>query len=189
MKTLREKDVVRLSKFMSLVLRHQPEHIGIELDEQGWTDIATLLEKAAHKGVRMDMQTLEQVVDTNSKKRFAFNEDKTRIRASQGHSVEVELGYEAQTPPDVLYHGTPERFVNSILNDGIKKMQRHHVHLSTDIATTMQVGARRGSPVLLRIDAKAMHAAGYNFYCSANGVWLCDEVPAEFISLSEPLSL
>lgn len=173
---------VRRSKYLSLVLRHQPDLIGIQLDDGGWVDVAVLLEACAKQGHGMTRAELDETVRTNSKQRFAFSPDGTRIRANQGHSIQVDLGYEPQTPPDVLYHGTTERFLASILKNGLQKRQRHHVHLSRDPATATAVGRRHGRPVILRIDAARMHADGLKFYCSANGVWLTDEVPPPYIT-------
>ncbi len=177
-----EEQTKRTSKFLSLVLRHEPEKIGITLDEQGWTNVDELLRALNRHGQAIDYETLEHVVDTNDKKRFAFSEDGESIRASQGHSVEVDLSYEPATPPEILYHGTVGRFLDGIRKDGIRKGQRHHVHLSTSTATASQVGQRRGSPLLLTIRAAEMHTAGQEFYVSANGVWLTDHVPANFIN-------
>lgn len=178
---LSEKALKHKSKFLSLILRHQPEVVGITLDEQGWVDVNTLLAAMQAHGEPLTRAGLEQVVAENNKKRFAFDETGERIRASQGHSVEVELGYEPQTPPDVLYHGTAKDNVDGILAKGIERRARHQVHLSADTPTALNVGARHGAPVLLRILAKEMHTAGHAFYCSANGVWLTDFVPAEFV--------
>lgn len=178
-----EKETTGLSKQLSYVLRHNPGAIGITLDEQGWTDVVTLLHKLAANGHPVTMPVLQHVVATNAKKRFSFNEDKTKIRASQGHSVEVELGYTACPPPAFLYHGTVNRFMASILKDGLQKMNRHHVHLSADIATASIVGQRRGAPLILQVSAGKMHAAGYIFYLSENNVWLTDEVPPVFIEV------
>ena len=178
-----EKDLKHISKFMSLVLRHKPETIGLQLDEQGWADVDELIAKMNEQGTGLDLATLQTVVDTNDKKRFAFNEDKTKIRASQGHSVSIELGLQAQLPPDTLYHGTAERFLESILQTGLDKQQRQHVHLSWQLATAKAVGSRHGRPVILHIDAKAMAAAGFLFYLSENNVWLVDSVPVEYITV------
>ncbi len=180
---MRESAKTSASKFLSLVLRHQPELIGISLDASGWTDVDTLLRAAAGKGVRMTRAELDELVATNPKRRFAFSEDGTQIRASQGHSVEVDLGYAVSTPPAVLYHGTVPEALPSIEKDGLLPMQRHHVHLSVDVATARSVGARRGAPTILRIDAQAMYADGCAFFVSANGVWLVDAVPARFIAV------
>jgi putative RNA 2'-phosphotransferase len=175
------KNVVKISKFMSLVLRHQPELIGLELDEQGWVAVEDLVEKAKIKGYHLDLDTLKYVVENNDKKRFAFNEDFSRIRANQGHSVEIDLGYEPTLPPEFLYHGTADKYMNAILKEGLQKRSRHHVHLSVDTETAHKVGSRHGKPIILKINAKAMSAAGHAFYVSDNGVWLAEEVPMEFI--------
>ncbi len=178
---MQAKELIRLSKFLSLVLRHRPQLIGITLDEQGWTDVPTLLQKANAAGTPLDMETLRFVVENNNKKRFVLDETKARIRAAQGHSVEVALGYSTQEPPEILYHGTAERFLKSILELGLQKRQRHHVHLSHDVETARSVGSRHGRPVILEVRAGAMQNAGFQFFISENGVWLTDEVPAEYL--------
>jgi putative RNA 2'-phosphotransferase len=170
-----------ISKFLSLVLRHEPEKIGIVLDEHGWTDCHELIQAAARHGVRFDGTTLLEIVRTNDKQRFAISDDGTRIRANQGHSVTVDLALTPQQPPDSLYHGTVEKFLGSIRSSGLQKGERHHVHLSPDLNTATKVGQRRGKPVILTIRAAAMAAAGHPFYLSGNGVWLTDAVPPEFI--------
>jgi putative RNA 2'-phosphotransferase len=171
-----EKENTRISKLLSLVLRHQPESIGIVLDENGWTDVGILLRK-----LTIEKTALDHVVATNSKKRFAFNEDETKIRANQGHSVEVELGYQAEKPPEVLYHGTGIGSVKAILQEGLSKQKRHHVHLSVDIETALKVGQRHGTPTVLEVNAEKMSRNNFEFYRSANGVWLTDHVPVEYI--------
>lgn len=178
-----EKENTRISKFLSLVLRHQPETIGIVLDENGWTDVSVLLEKSKSSGLQFDFEILKHVVDTNSKKRFAFNQTFDKIRASQGHSFEVELGYKPQSPPDMLYHGTGEKSVDSILRTGLDKRSRQHVHLSKDIETAMNVGQRHGKPVVLIVLAAEMHRDGFQFFISDNGVWLTDAVPVKYLKL------
>ncbi|MET0394645.1 MAG: RNA 2'-phosphotransferase [Chitinophagaceae bacterium] len=175
-----DKELKRISKFMSLVLRHQPELIGLTLTPDGWAPVAELIAGMNEKGIAADRGMIQIVVDTNDKKRFAFNEDRTMIRASQGHSIAVELGLEEQTPPDILYHGTAAQFIESIRGQGLQKQQRHHVHLSAAADTARTVGSRHGKPVVLIINAKAMHAKGHKFYQSENGVWLTEEVPAAF---------
>jgi putative RNA 2'-phosphotransferase len=170
-----------ISKFLSLVLRHQPEEIGIQLNENGWVSVGELIERMNAKGIKVDFDTIENVVATNDKKRFAFNEDKTLIRASQGHSIEVELNLVAVAPPDILYHGTTVNYLDSILVTGLKKQNRQHVHLSATVDTAKAVGSRHGRPVILTIDARAMHEAGFQFYLSANKVWLTDSVPVQYI--------
>lgn len=174
-------DLQRISKFLSLVLRHEPEKIGITLDEHGWTDCQELIEAANRKGKRFDYATLLRVVRENDKQRFALSEDGKRIRANQGHSVRVDLALEAQTPPERLYHGTVAKFLDAIRESGLQKGERHHVHLSEQLITATKVGERRGQPIILTIRAAEMSAAGYPFYQSANGVWLTDAVPPEFI--------
>ncbi|HYE71760.1 MAG TPA: RNA 2'-phosphotransferase [Blastocatellia bacterium] len=172
---------VKVSKFLSLVLRHKPEEIGIQLDEAGWTPVDTLLAALNSHGLSITREELEQVVSNNEKKRFAFSDDGRLIRANQGHSVEVELGYTPQTPPEVLYHGTVEKFLPSIKEQGLIKGQRHHVHLSPDRETAIKVGQRRGKPIVIEVDAARMHADGVIFYRSENGVWLTDHVPVQHL--------
>jgi putative RNA 2'-phosphotransferase len=180
-----EQENTRISKFLSLVLRHQPQYIGIELDAQGWTDAHTLIGKAQKKGIALNMDVLKHVVETNAKRRYSFNEEGTKIRANQGHSVEVDLAYKPQVPPAVLYHGTGSQSVNSILTSGLSKMKRHHVHLSSELQTALTVGQRHGKPVVLRIASLEMSKQGYEFFISANGVWLTDHVPAKYITLND----
>jgi putative RNA 2'-phosphotransferase len=177
-----EKENIRISKFLSLVLRHQPETINIQLDANGWTDIDFLLEKMNEHGFLINKDILRLVVETNSKKRFAVSEDGRKIRASQGHSVDVELGYQPQKPPAILYHGTAETSIASILKTGLEKRSRHHVHLSAEEATAINVGQRYGKPVVLKVHAEEMVQAGFQFYLSENGVWLTDHVPVNYIS-------
>jgi len=177
-----EQQLKHISKFMSLVLRHKPEAIGLQLDENGWADVQELVQKINENGTAVDIATIHLVVETNDKKRFAFNEDRTRIRASQGHSIEVELNLKPVSPPAALCHGTTERFLESILKTGLAKQQRQHVHLSEQVTTAKAVGSRHGKPVILTINAKAMVAAGFLFYLSDNGVWLVDSVPVEYIT-------
>lgn len=178
-----QKTNLRISKFLSYVLRHAPGDIGLLLDENGWADVATLLECAARHGTRITRDQLDHVVASNDKKRFAFDETKTRIRASQGHSVEVDLGLVPRTPPDILYHGTADRSVPAILATGLQKQSRQHVHLSLTFEQAAVVGRRHGKPVVLKVDARAMHAAGLPLYLADNGVWLADEVPPAYLSV------
>jgi putative RNA 2'-phosphotransferase len=177
------KDLVRISKFLSLVLRHKPEELGLELDAAGWVPVNDLLEAAALRGVKISNEQLDEVVRTNDKKRFALSDDGRMIRASQGHSVEVELGYEQAAPPPVLYHGTVERFLPSIREQGLIKGNRQHVHLSPDVETAIAVGKRRGRPVVLKVSSGQMQADGFAFYLSANGVWLTDHIPIRYLDL------
>ncbi len=170
---------VKTSKFLSLVLRHRPEAIGIELDDAGWVDIDELLEACKAAGRNISREELEEVVATNDKQRFAICDG--RIRANQGHSLDVDLRLSSVVPPELLYHGTARRFVESIRREGLRRRTRHHVHLSPDIETAEKVGRRHGKPVVLIIDSAAMHQAGHGFYVSENGVWLTESVPPEFI--------
>lgn len=178
---MNEKHLKHKSKFLSLVLRHKPELIGIHLDQSGWTDVKELIEKVNRHGIGLDREILNHIVATNSKKRFAFDEDFEKIRASQGHSIDIELGYTSQKPPDILYHGTGEKFVESILKTGLEKRERQHVHLSRDVETAIQVGQRHGKPFVFRVLAEKMHDCNFQFFLSENGVWLTDHVPVEFL--------
>ena len=178
-----EKKIVKISKFLSLILRHKPEEIGLTLEENGWVNVADLLKACADYGKIFTLKELREVVETNDKKRFAFNEDKTKIRASQGHSVKVEIDFEKRTPPEILYHGTAEKNVGEIFAGGLKKMKRHHVHLSADTETAQKVGIRYGKPVILKIDTAEMLAENYEFFVSANGVWLVESVPPKFLEV------
>ena len=174
-----ERRTVKVSKYLSKHLRHQPERIGLVLDAQGWTEIDALLRAAAAHGFPITRAELDHAVAANDKKRFAV--EGSRIRASQGHTVEVDLGLPVAEPPAYLYHGTVARFLDAIRAEGLRPMARHHVHLSADRETATRVGARRGRPVVLNVDAGAMHRAGHVFHLSANGVWLTDSVPPEFL--------
>lgn len=177
-----KKSFIRYSKFLSLVLRHKPETIGIHLDQNGWADVDLVLQGCLKKGLEADFDTLKEVVDTNDKKRFSFNDDFTKIRANQGHSRKVDLNLEPIEPPDILFHGTATRFWQSISEKGLTRMSRQHVHLSKDEETARKVGVRHGVLLILKINSKLMHQKGYPFFLSANGVWLTDHVPVEFIS-------
>jgi putative RNA 2'-phosphotransferase len=174
---------IKISKFLSYVLRHQPEAIGLTLDRNGWVPVADLLEKAP---LNLNWQELKQVVQLNDKKRFAFNKDFTLIRANQGHSVKIEMEFLPTRPPNLLYHGTAEKFLTAIQQQGLIKKQRHHVHLSKDVQSATQVGKRHGKPIILLIDAKKMYETGYPFYLSDNGVYLVDEVPPVYFTVLKP---
>lgn len=167
---------------MSLVLRHQPDVLNIQLDEQGWTSVPILLEKLKSRFPQITIEKLEEVVRTNDKQRFAFNDDHSLIRANQGHSVNIDLGLETATPPAVLYHGTATRFLDSIFEKGLIKGSRQHVHLSDNLETASKVGVRHGKLAILKVDCTKMLEAGFSFYRSKNGVWLTEHVPAGFIS-------
>lgn len=177
--------MVQMSKFLSLVLRHAPEKIGLSLDRGGWADVDTLLNCANSGGVALDRITLIEIVASSDKQRFVLSDDGKRIRANQGHSVSVDLELLPQVPPSRLYHGTASRFLESIRREGLRPMERQHVHLSTDEATAQTVGKRHGHASILGIDAQAMHEGGHLFFCSKNGVWLTESVPATFISFPE----
>jgi putative RNA 2'-phosphotransferase len=174
----------QVSRFLSNVLRHKPENAGIELDRNGWTNVEILISNLNEMNYVVDMESLIEIVEVNDKQRFAFNDDKTLIRASQGHSVKVDLGYLPSEPPHFLYHGTVEKDLQLILKDGLKKMSRHATHLSVDIPTAINVGSRRGDAILLKINSKLMNFDGFKFYQSANGVWLTDFVPSKYISVT-----
>jgi putative RNA 2'-phosphotransferase len=176
-----EKENTRLSKLLSYILRHKPGVIEIDLDQNGWANVDELINKLNQKNVHINFELLKYVTDTNNKKRFAFNYDFSKIRASQGHSIKVDLEYIEKEPPEILYHGTVEKFIPEIFKEGLKKMGRHHVHLSADKATAMQVGERRGKPVILIIKSGGMFKNGYKFFLSDNGVWLTEHVPSTYI--------
>lgn len=178
---MNEKRLVKISKKLSFLLRHQPEAAGLELSPEGWVSVTALLEGFSQNFFSISLSELEEVVAKNNKKRFAFNSDKSQIRASQGHSVNVNLGYEAQEPPAELYHGTASRYLKSIRQEGLKKQNRHHVHLSSNTETAKQVGSRHGVPVVLKVYAAAMHREGYTFFVSENGVWLVEAVPSKYL--------
>lgn len=181
---LNENQAKKISKILSLVLRHRPETVHITLDDQGWTDIDTLLANIKqYKRQTVTHEMLHFVVETNNKKRFAFNEDETKIRASQGHSVKIDLGYTPTTPPEFLYHGTATRFLQTIEREGLKKRSRHHVHLSIDHATAVNVGTRHGMPIILKVHAQIMHEEGYEFFVSDNQVWLTEEIPTKYFEI------
>lgn len=179
-----DRNLVRISKFLSLVLRHQPQKIELTLDENGWARVDELIAQANRHGAALTPELLAAVVKLNDKQRFAFSEDGRLIRASQGHSINIDLGLEPAVPPAVLYHGTAMHFVDSIREKGLIAGRRDHVHLSADEATAVRVGQRHGKPIVLIIQAETMQRAGHLFYRSANGVWLTSHVPAEFINWS-----
>jgi putative RNA 2'-phosphotransferase len=182
---INDKKLTHISKFLSLVLRHQPQTIGIQLDQNGWTDIDELLDKANNYGINFDRELLNHIVATNSKKRFAFNDTLDKIRASQGHSVDVELGYTNQKPPEILFHGTGEKSVQSIWDTGLEKRNRQHVHLSSDIEIAIKVGQRHGRPFVFTVLAEQMHFDKFEFFISDNGVWLTDNVPTKYLKRND----
>ncbi|MFB2892982.1 RNA 2'-phosphotransferase [Aerosakkonemataceae cyanobacterium BLCC-F50] len=178
---LNNSRLVKISKYLSKHLRHTPEEIGIKLAEGGWVSVEELMEASQKNGFLFTRAELDEVVAKNDKKRFSFDSTGKLIRANQGHSVEVDLQLTPTLPPDVLYHGTGANAVASILQNGLCKMSRHHVHLTTSISVAKKVGTRHGKPVVFAIDAAAMHKHEYEFYCSENGVWLVDRVPPKYL--------
>ena len=175
--------LVKISKYLSKHLRHQPERLGLTLAPGGWVSVDDLLSVCAAHQFFITRKELDEVVATNDKKRFSFDATGKLLRANQGHSIKIDLELEPQTPPDILYHGTGKKSINSILELGLLKMSRHHVHLSLDTNTARKVGMRHGHPVVLAVDAAAMHQAGYLFYCSTNSVWLIERVPPEYLKV------
>ncbi|MRH92086.1 RNA 2'-phosphotransferase [Nocardia sp. SYP-A9097] len=180
---MNEKEIVKLSKRLSSWLRHRPEAIGLDPDAAGWVRVEDLLRQAAAHRRAFTRAQLDTVVERNNKRRFEFDESGTSIRARQGHSIEVDLGYAPAEPPDVLYHGTAERTLNLIMAEGLLPMRRHAVHLSADIDTAVNVGGRHGRPAVLRVDTTAMRRDGHEFFVTGNGVWLVDAVPPRYLEL------
>lgn len=179
---MEQQNDIKMGRFISLVLRHNPSAAGISLDENGWADVDALIHGVRQTGRFLDLKMLERIVAENNKKRYSFNADHTKIRANQGHSIAVDVELKAQKPPAVLYHGTAAQHVDSIRKQGIAKRNRQHVHLSVDLATARNVGRRHGNPVILKVDSAAMAADGFTFWLSENGVWLCEEVPPQYLS-------
>ena len=175
----------QISKFLSLILRHDPGKIGLALDDQGWADVQTLLTKLQKQFSDLDLNLLQEIVSSNDKQRFAFDENHTKIRASQGHSVTIDLNYSPKQPPQLLYHGTVAKFIEAIKEKGLLKMSRHHVHLSEELDTALTVGARRGKPIILTVRAGEMYSDGIPFFQSDNQVWLTDHVPAKYLEFKE----
>lgn len=180
---LTEKEITRMSKFLSLVLRHKPETIGLTLDENGWVGTNELIQKMNQNGFEISEEILAHVVETNNKQRFSFNPDKTSIRANQGHSLQVDVELKEQVPPEYLYHGTGEKNVSSILQSGLEKRARQHVHLSIDRETAIKVGQRHGKAKVFLVSANRMSVDGFRFYLSENLVWLTDNVPPAYLKL------
>ncbi|HLM01197.1 MAG TPA: RNA 2'-phosphotransferase [Pyrinomonadaceae bacterium] len=178
-----EKRLVKVSKYLSKHLRHQPERLGLSLETGGWVSVEDLLQACARLNFPLSLDELREVVERNDKKRFSFDPDGERIRANQGHSVDVDLQLEKKTPPARLFHGTATRNVAMIRERGLLKMARHHVHLSIDTETARKVGSRHGKPVIFEINTAAMLAGGFEFFVSANGVWLVESVPPEFLKV------
>ena len=174
---LSQKDT---SKYISLILRHKPEVINITLDEHGWANVDELI-KGVSKTHPIDFEMLEKIVASDEKQRYSINEDKTLIRANQGHSIPVDVELEEVEPPEILYHGTGEKYVSSIDREGLLPMSRLYVHLSLDMDTAIKVGKRHGKPVIYQVFGHNMVKDGYKFYCSVNGVWLTKEVPVKYL--------
>lgn len=174
-----------MSKFISLILRHKPEVIGITLDEHGWADVADLIEGVCNSGKELSFSTLVEIVETDEKQRYSFNPSRTLIRANQGHSIPVDVELDEVTPPEFLYHGTAKMYVRKIKEEGIKHMSRLYVHLSKDIETATKVGKRHGEPTILKVHTGEMAADGVKFYLSANGVWLTDYVNPKYFEVIE----
>lgn len=172
-------NITKTSKLISLILRHKPETIGITLDEHGWANVSELL-----NGLKIDMALLEEIVGTNDKQRYSFNDDKTLIRANQGHSIPVDVELEEAQPPKFLWHGTGVKYEYSIYNSGLIPKSRLYVHLSSDVDTAVNVGKRHGEVLLFRVDAQKMHQDGFKFYLSKNGVWLTKHVPVDYLSVT-----
>lgn len=181
-----EKSQRDQSKFLSLVLRHQPETIGIHLDAEGWTDVHTLLQQMIKHRKPLKLAELVSLVESNDKKRFQLSDDHSKIRAVQGHSSQqVQREYIEITPPDTLYHGTATRFVESIHTQGLIAGDRHHVHLSADLVTATKVGQRHGKVIIFKVNTKQMHQNGFKFYQAENGVWLTEHVPVSYLKILE----
>ena len=172
-------DIKKISKYLSFILRHKPDSIGLELSDEGWANIEELITRT--KKFKLTKESIQIVVDTNDKKRFLISNDGQRIKANQGHSIQVELELESIIPPDILLHGTAERFIESIFKEGLNKQQRHHVHLSETQKTALNVGSRYGKPVLLKVDSKQMHEDGFEFFKTENDVCLVDCVPVKYL--------
>ena len=173
-------DLKKVSKYFSYLLRHKPDSIGLVLDDQGWASIEELISKT--KDFKLTKELIDVVVETNDKQRFGISSDGTKIRANQGHSIDIDLDLEAQTPPPFLLHGTADRFIEGITKEGLNKQKRHHVHLTESAAVAKAVGSRYGKIVLLQIDSETMNNKGYKFFKTANNVWLVESIPYEFIS-------
>jgi putative RNA 2'-phosphotransferase len=178
------KQLTKASKFLSLVLRHNPGAAGVVLDESGWCQVSELLTGCARAGKSLTREELGVVIRDNDKKRFQLSDDGKRIRAAQGHSIAIDLGYEPQTPPGTLYHGTATRFLDSIRGQGLVRGSRQHVHLSAALDTAKKVGSRHGAAVVIPVLAGAMHQAGIPLYLAANGVWLVDAVPTDYLDFA-----
>ncbi len=178
-------DKIKISKFLSLILRHKPQTIGLELDQNGWADTKLLLQGMLKAKYLIDLDILKYLVKSSDKQRFKFNGDFSKIRANQGHSINVDLRLEQKLPPAILFHGTATKNINSIKQNGLLKQNRHHVHLSSDTKSARKIGTRHGNAIVLKIEAGKMNESGIEFYLSENGVWLTEKVDAKFIKFEE----
>lgn len=173
------------SKFLSLLLRHKPQEIGLRLDEAGWASIDDIVQLTGRGCTPLSRAVIEEITATSDKQRFTISDDRQKIRANQGHSLSIDLGLAARLPPQLLYHGTATRFLGAILEQGLLKGERHHVHLSLDMATALTVGLRHGDPAILSVASGRMNSDGFKFYLSENGVWLTDHVPICYLTLEQ----
>ncbi len=178
---MKNNNDINLGRTISLILRHHPESFDVKIDSHGWVDVDELISKMINHGKNIDRKTLDRIVAENNKQRYSYNEDKTKIRANQGHSIIVDLELVPVSPPDILYHGTSLKCIESISRKGIMKMSRNHVHLSADTETAFNVGKRHGKPAVLVIDSLKMHEDNVEFYLSENKVWLCEYVDFKYI--------
>jgi putative RNA 2'-phosphotransferase len=180
-----DRKLIQLSRFLCLVLRHKPEAVGVTLDRNGWVKVETLIKAVNRSGRPVTREILDEIVASDDKQRYAFSPDRTLIRASQGHSVDIDLGLKPVEPPEFLYHGTAYRFVTQIKQEGLKPRKRQYVHLSVDVKTAINVGSRHGEPVVLTILARQMHESGHLFHLSENNVWLTEHVQPEFLRIGQ----
>ena len=178
-----EEKHIKLSRFLSLILRHKPEIIGLTLDNQGYLNVDELIKKTNNSGRYIDEKILDEIVETDNKGRYSYNDNKSMIRANQGHSISVNLGLLECKPPDILYHGTAKKFANKIIEEGLDKQNRLHVHLSENIDTAISVGSRRGKSIVFIVNAKEMYEDGCEFYVSENNVWLVDKVDKRYLNV------
>ena len=175
-------NLTKVGRYLCLILRHKPETIGIKLDKHGWANTDNLIHGVSLSFPGFDKNILREIVETDDKQRYSFNEDETLIRANQGHYIPVDVELEEAVPPEYLFHGTGEKYAELIDQDGLIPKSRLYVHLSKDVHTAIDVGKRHGNPVIYLVDSRKMYKQGYNFYRSANGVWLVSNVPAEFLT-------
>lgn len=180
---LSKPEIIKLSRFISLILRHKPETIHIDMDRNGWVNVNDLISGIQRHGYKIDFKILKYIVDTDDKQRYSFNDDFTLIRANQGHSIRVDVGLKELEPPQYLFHGTATKYQDSINFNGLIPKSRMYVHLSEDLETAIKVGSRHGTPIVFQVEALRMSVAGYKFYKSVNGVWLTEEVPSKYLKI------